>query len=300
MKQYKFKQPKKAIIPAAGFGTRFLPYTKASPKEMMPILDKPVIQHIVEDLVSAGIEDIIIVTSIEKPSIMAHFSVNKALEKKLTGKKGKEAFLKAIQDIPELADFSFVNQSDGTYGNARPVIDAMDLLTPGEPFIVFSADDIFKTEPGKPTRAQQLLAAYNKTGKTTISLYKVTKKDTEKYGIAMPGKEIEPGLVQVKDVLEKPGPEKAPSLWASLMGYILTPEILPILKEEKCLDPAGEVSLPVAINELAQKDEVYGLVLDATYHDTGNQLKYLLAVMDFALSDERFEADVRKYLEKRL
>lgn len=293
-----FVQPKKAIVLAAGSGTRFLPQTKAMAKEMLPVLDKPIIQWIIEDLVSAGVEDIICVITPEKDYIEKHFLRNEKYEQELMAKKGKEQFAEAIKKAGSLANFSFIFQEGQPKGNARPVLNAKDLLTPGEPFFVFSADDIFRCP--KQTRAQQLLEAYKLTGKTTICLQEVETKMVDKYGMVVVGKEFNDKVVQVKQVIEKPGAANTPSNLASMLGYILAPEILPIIAEEK-VDKAGEITLADSISELAENGgEVYGVAIDGVYHDMGNPTKYLEGVIDFALHDERFADDIRAYIEKSL
>ncbi|MCL2085891.1 sugar phosphate nucleotidyltransferase [Candidatus Saccharibacteria bacterium] len=294
-----FKQPKKAVILAAGSGTRFLPQTKAMAKEMLPVLDKPVIQWIVEDLVSAGVKDIICVITPEKQYIEQHFTRDKKWEDKLAKKADKKQFAEAIKAAGSLANFTFIMQGGEPLGNARPVLDARDYLTLGEPFFVFSADDIFRCPPRK-SRAKQLLDAYNLTGKTTISLQEVDRKMADKYGMVKAGSQVGEGVVRVEKVVEKPGEKNAPSNLATLMGYILTPEILPIIAEEK-VDKAGEITTADSINELIVRgDEVYGVVIDGVYHDMGNPTKYLMGVIDFALHDDRFREDIRAYIEKSL
>ncbi|MDR0887387.1 MAG: NTP transferase domain-containing protein [Candidatus Nomurabacteria bacterium] len=291
-----FVQPKKAIILAAGSGTRFLPQTKAIAKEMLPILDKPVIQWIVEDLVSAGVRDIICVITPEKGYIEKHFSRDEEYEKKLAAKKGKEMFAEAIRKAGSLANFSFIFQGGAPLGNARPVLDARDYLTPDEPFFVFSADDVFRC-PNGISRASQLLASYNLTGKTTICLQEVEKKMADKYGMVRVDGEVGKATFKVTEVVEKPGEANAPSNLATLLGYILTPEILPIVAEEK-VDKSGEITLADSINDLLLGGgEVFGCVVDGIYHDAGNPVKYVKAVIDFALNDERFAPEISEYIK---
>lgn len=294
----KYKQPTKAIIAAAGFGTRFLPQTKATAKEMMPILDKPAIQYIVEDLVDSGIKDIVIVITQAKKSIADHFTRDELLEKELV-RRGKESLLPTIGGLHSMANFTFIFQDGLPRGNAEPVLLARHLLAEDEPFLVVSADDVFRTTGKQRPRIQQLIDAYNKTGKTTITLMKVGKKNADKYGMAKPGKIIDDMVMQVDEVIEKPGVENAPSEYGSLLGYLFMPEILPIIMEEK-IDKSGEITLADSIGILAKRGGVYGAVVDATYHDTGNQLKYIQAIIDYALDDERFGDDLRTYLNGRL
>jgi len=295
--QVKFKQPRKAVLLAAGSGTRFLPQSKAVAKEMIPILDKPVIQWIVEDLVSAGITEIICVITPEKTCIEKHFTRDLQWEAELRAKPGKEQFADAIQHAGSLANFTFVMQGGAPLGNARPVLDAMPYLTPDEPFIVVSADDVFRC-PNK-TRTQQLLESYFHTGQTTMCLQKIDRRLADKYGMVAPGDKISETTIKVAGVVEKPGEANAPSDLATLLGYVLTPEILPIIAEET-VDKAGEITLADSINELIVRGgEAYGCVVDGIYHDMGNPTKYLQGVIDFALADERFSKDIKEYIKKR-
>jgi UTP--glucose-1-phosphate uridylyltransferase len=214
-------------------------------------------------------------------------------------KKGKEEFAEAIKQAGTMANFTFIMQGDEPLGNARPVLDAMPYLTPGEPFFVFSADDIFRCPNGE-TRAKQLLDAYRLTGKTTICLQEVDIKLADKYGMVKAGKKVGGSTVKVEEVVEKPGEKNAPSNLATLLGYILTPEILPIIAEEK-VDKSGEITLADSINELIQRgDEAYGTVIEGVYHDMGNPTKYLQGVIDFALHDPRFKDDIEKYIKASL
>jgi UTP--glucose-1-phosphate uridylyltransferase len=289
------KQPTKAIICAAGLGTRFLPQTKAMPKEMLPIIDRPVIQLIVEEAVAAGVTDIIIVTGSTKRAIEDHFDRSDELENELRN-RGKEDLADVIKDVAEMANFVYVRQKGTPKGNARPVLNARHLIDDDEPFFVFFADDFFRSEV---PRAQQLKVAYEKTGKSVISLIEVPKKDASKYGMAAISDEIGEGTFRITELVEKPGEENTPSTFASVGGYLLTPDIIPIIAEEK-VGIGGEITLADSINELAQNDEVYGQFIQGVWHDTGDQLKYLKAVVDTALTNEKLGADFRDYLQKRL
>ncbi len=292
---HKFRQPTKAIIPAAGLGTRFLPQTKAMPKEMLPIIDKPVIQLVVEDLVAAGVTDIIIVTGSTKRAIEDHFDRSDALEADLIS-KGKDDKAKIIREIGEMANFVYVRQKGTPLGNARPVLNARHLIDNDEPFFVLAADDFFS---GKVPRAVQMLEAYNRTGKTVISLAEVDIKDSDKYGMVEVKEDLGGGLCKLKQVIEKPGPEKTPSKLATMMGYILTPDILPIIAQEK-IGKSGEIVLADSINELAQIDDVYGQVIDGVYRDTGDPAKYLQTIVEMALEHKKYGKDFRIYLRETL
>ncbi|HEX4662322.1 MAG TPA: UTP--glucose-1-phosphate uridylyltransferase [Candidatus Saccharimonadales bacterium] len=290
-----YRQPTKAIICAAGLGTRFLPQTKAMPKEMLPIIDRPVIQLIVEEAVAAGVTDIIIVTGSTKRAIEDHFDRSYELENELRA-KGKDELAETLKNIAEMASFVYVRQKGLPKGNARPVLNARHLIDDGEPFFVFFADDFFRSDV---PRATQLKDAYNKTGKSVISLNEVDAKDADKYGMAATADDLGDGTFKITQLVEKPGADKTPSNFASVGGYLLTADILPIIAEET-VDASGEVTLSDSINKLAQKDAVYGQFIKGVWHDTGDQLKYLKAVVDTALTNEKLGADFRTYLEQRL
>lgn len=289
------KKPTKAIICAAGLGTRFLPQTKAMPKEMLPIIDRPVIQLIVEEAVAAGVTEIIIVTGSTKRAIEDHFDRSDELEAELR-EKGKHDKADQIKEVAELANFVYVRQKGTPKGNARPVLNAQHLIGDDEPFFVFFADDFFRSEV---PRAKQLLDAHEATGKSVISLIEVDKKDADKYGMAAIKEEAAGGAYQLTQLIEKPGEANTPSNLASVGGYLLTPDILPIIAEEKA-DKNGEITLADSINELAQQDEVYGRIIDGVWHDTGNQLKYIKAVVDMALENSDYSEELESYLRDRL
>lgn len=291
------KKPKKAIICAAGLGTRFLPQTKAMPKEMLPIIDRPVIQLIVEEAVAAGVTEIIIVTGSTKRTIEDHFDRSDELEAELR-EKGKTDKADQIKAIAEMANFVYVRQKGTPKGNARPVLNARHLIDDNEPFFVFFADDFFRSEV---PRAKQLLEAHEKTGKSVISLIEVDKKDADKYGMAAikRDKSDKNDIHQITKLIEKPGEKDAPSNLASVGGYLLTSDVLDLIAEEK-IDKNGEITLADSINELAQKDKVYGKIIDGVWHDTGNQLKYLKAVVDVALESDSYGKEFHEYLEKRI
>lgn len=289
------KKPTKAIICAAGLGTRFLPQTKAMPKEMLPIIDRPVIQLLVEEAVAAGVTEIIMVTGTTKRAIEDHFDRSDELESELR-QKGKNDKADEIKAIAELANFVYVRQKGSPKGNARPVLNAAHLIDDDEPFFVFFADDFFRSEV---PRAVQLIEAYEKTGKAVISLIEVDRKDADKYGMASIGQQVDEKTFEIAQLIEKPGAEKAPSNLASVGGYLLTPNILPIIAQEK-VDKSGEITLADSINELAQQGGVVGRFIDGIWHDTGDQLKYLKAVVDTALMSDKLGADFEKYLHERL
>lgn len=289
------KTPTKAIVCAAGLGTRFLPQTKAMPKEMLPIIDRPVIQLIAEEAVAAGVTDIIIVTGSTKRAIEDHFDRSDELEAELR-EKGKADKADQIKAIAEMANFVYVRQKGTPKGNARPILNAQHLIGRDEPFFVFFADDFFRSEV---PRAVQLRQAYEKTGKSVISLIEVDAQDADKYGMAAIGDDLGGGTFKINELIEKPGPEKTPSNFASVGGFLLTPDILPIIAQEKT-GKGGEMVLADSINELAGRDAVYGQFIEGVWHDTGDQLKYLMALVDVALASEAYGADFAAYLKKRL
>lgn len=289
------KKPTKAIIAAAGLGTRFLPQTKAMPKEMLPIIDRPVIQLIVEEAVSAGVTEIIIVTGSTKRAIEDHFDRSDELERELR-EKGKDDKADEIKKIANLANFVYVRQKGTPKGNARPVLNAQHLIDDDEPFFVFFADDFFRSEV---PRAKQLLEAYEKTGKSVITLIEVEPKDADKYGMAAIDKKLDSKTFELTQLIEKPGEKDTPSNFASVGGYLLTPDILPIIAQEKP-DKNGEITLADSINELAQQDKVYGCFVEGVWHDTGDQLKYIKAVVDLALESPEYGDKLADYLRLRL
>lgn len=289
------KQPTKAIICAAGLGTRFLPQTKAMPKEMLPIIDRPVIQLIVEEAVAAGVTEIIIVTGSTKRAIEDHFDRSDELEAELR-EKGKDDKADQIKAIAELANFIYIRQKGAPKGNARPILNAQHLIDDDEPFFVFFADDFFRS---RVPRAVQLKQAYERTGKSVISLIEVDKKDANKYGMAAIGDDLGGRTFRLNQLIEKPGEANTPSNFASVGGYLLTPDILPLIAKEK-VDKNGEITLAESINELAQQDAVYGQFIEGIWHDTGDQLKYLKAVVDVALESEVYGRDFADYLKNRL
>jgi len=289
------KKPTKAIIAAAGLGTRFLPQTKAMPKEMLPIIDRPVIQLIVEEAVAAGVTEIIIVTGSTKRAIEDHFDRSDELERELR-EKGKDEKADEIARIANLANFVYVRQKGEPKGNARPVLNAQHLIDDDEPFFVFFADDFFRS---KVPRAKQLLETYEQTGKSVITLIEIDPKDADKYGMAAIDTKLDSKTFELTQLVEKPGEKKTPSNFASVGGYLLTPDILPIIAQEKP-DRNGEITLAESINELAQQDKVYGRFVEGIWHDTGDQLKYIKAVIDVALESPEYGNKLKQYLIERL
>lgn len=289
------KQPTKAIICAAGLGTRFLPQTKAMPKEMLPLIDRPVIQVIVEQAVAAGVTDIIIVTGSTKRAIEDHFDRSGDLEAELR-EKGKDEKADEIKRIAELANFIYVRQKGSPKGNARPILNAQHLIDDDEPFFVFFADDFFRSETAWPL---QLKKAYQETGKSVISLIEVDKQDADKYGMASLADKKSERLFQLSGLVEKPGAENTPSNFASVGSYLLTSDIWQYLEQEK-VGKGGEIGLADSLNELARDGEVYGYFIEGVWHDTGDPFKYIKAVIDLALESDEYGDKLMEYLKQRL
>lgn len=285
------KKVRKVIIPVAGYGTRFLPVTKAMPKEMLPIIDKPVIQYIVEEAVESGITDVILVTSHTKRPVEDHFDDNFELEAWLQ-KKGKKKELKEIKRISKLANFIYVRQK-GPYGNATPVKNARDIIG-DEPFAVLFGDDVFSC-PRRP-RLRQMLDVYEEYGTPVIGALKTDTAGTKKYGIIDTGKRIRKGVYEVNGVVEKPGPKKAPSKLAGIGGYILTPDIFAEIDNLKP-KPGGEYVTLDAIASLMKQKPVYAAEIEGEYFDTGSRSEWLRANIAFALERDDLAKDVRRMLK---
>lgn len=283
---------RKVVIPVAGHGTRFLPVTKAQPKEMLPVVDKPIIQYIVEDAVRAGITDVILVTGATKRAIEDHFDRNELLEKKLL-KNGKTKKHKEIKELAELANFIYIRQK-GPYGNGSPVMDAQDLIG-DEPFAVVWGDDIWDC-PKKP-HIKQLIDVYEKYGDPVITVGLTDAEGTTKHGI-IEGTKVEPTVYQVNSIVEKPGPKKTKSRIASYGGYILTPDIF---KELKKLKPGkdGEIWLVDAIMALSKKRPVYAKLIEGTYYDTGSKLTWLKTNVEYGLKDPEIKQAFKKFLKTK-
>lgn len=283
----------KAIIPAAGFGTRFLPQTKAMPKEMIPIVDKPVIQYVVEELVDAGIKDIIIVTGWNKRAIEDHFDTNFELEM-LLQEGGKLEMLEEVRRITNLANFYYLRQK-GPKGNATPILNAQPIIG-DEPFLVLFGDDFITAEP---SRTKQLLNAYNEFQVSILGAIRTKKpEDTKRYGYAA-GKEVRKGVIKVTDLIEKPGFKNAPSNLAVVSGFVFTPDIFDCIKEVKDNLEAGKELVYIdALNILMKKQSMYAVeIKGAKYYDTGNKLEYLKTVVEFALQHEDLNGEFRSYLK---
>lgn len=288
------KKITKALIPAAGFGTRFLPQTKAMPKEMLPIVDKPVIQYVVEEIVDSGIDNIIIVTGATKRAIEDHFDVpNEDLVQNLMNGKKAEV-LEQIKHISDMANFIYIRQK-GPYGNGTPVLSGESVIE-DEPFAVVWGDEFILAEP---PRLKQMIDVYDKYGGIVISGVRIEKKeDLKRYGIA----DIEPvegNVFRVKEIVEKPEPSQAPSDIAMIGAYILPPEIFGALKRVQP-GKGGEIWLVDAINLLKNEGvPLYAVEIEnGRYYDTGNKLEYMKTVVELAREHAEIGEDFSRYLEQ--
>ncbi len=282
---------RKAVIPAAGYGTRFLPMTKASPKEMLPIIDKPVIQYVVEEAIASGIEDIIIVTGYNKRAIEDHFDHTLELENYLE-KCGKLEQLEEIRRIARLANFIYIRQK-GPYGNATPVLNAEPIIG-NEPFAVLWGDEFIYAEP---PRLKQMIEVFDKFKDPVISAVRVRKDYLNKYGIAKV-KPVEDKIFEIEEIVEKPEPDKAPSNLATHGAYILTPDIFAALKNLRA-GKGGEIWLVDGINVLKKNHKIYAREIEnGKYYDTGNKLEYLKANVEFGLQREDLKEEFKKYLKE--
>ena len=288
------KKITKVVIPAAGFGTRFLPQTKAMPKEMLPIVDKPVIQYVAEEAVESGIEDIIIVTGYVKRAIEDHFDVPNAELIKNLEVAGKEELLKHVMRISELANFIYIRQK-GAYGNGTPVLSAEPAID-NEPFAVLWGDEFIHSTP---PRLSQMIKVYEKYGGIVISGVRIEKKeDLKRYGIA-DIEQVEGNVFKINEIVEKPDPDSAPSNLATHGAYILPPEIFEALRS---LDPGkgGEIWLVDAINKLKNEGvPVYAVEIEGgKYYDTGNKLEYMKTVVELGLKHPDISEDFKKFLKE--
>lgn len=293
------KKVTKAVIPAAGLGTRFLPQTKAMPKEMLPIVDKPIIQCVVEELVNAGIEDIIIVTGYHKRTIEDHFD-RPSMELMETLRKGgveKQPLLSELERISEMANFFYVRQK-GPYGNGTPLLNVRKIIG-DDPFIYTWSDDFIKAKP--KSRFQQLLEIYEEFGCSVLASVRVrSSRDYDKYGFAG-GDEIRPGLIDVKTLIEKPGKRNAPSQLATVSGSVFTPDIFEYLDQALAnLNDGAELYYNDVLKLMLGDDKriLAAEIKGGKYYDTGNKLEYLKTVVEFALENEEFNGDFREYLKK--
>lgn len=281
----------KAVIPVAGLGTRCLPATKAIPKELLPIVDKPVIQYIVEEAVASGITEIIFISNQNKNAIEQYFSPDPALESLLKA-KGKIKELASVQALSHLATFRYIHQQE-PLGLGHAVLMAEEAVG-HEPFVVFGGDDVIAAE--HPV-AQQLMESYNQCHGSVVGVIPVDAQHVGQYGIIDMAEEIAPGLVRIKDILEKPQPHVAPSQFAVGGRWLLTPEIFDAIRET-VPDKGGEVQLTDAMRLLMKSQQTFAKTYDGTYYDCGNKIEYLKAVIAFALQRDDVGPDIAAYIQK--
>jgi UTP--glucose-1-phosphate uridylyltransferase len=290
------KLPKKAVIAAAGFGTRFLPQTKAMPKEMLPLVDKPIIQYVVEELVSVGIKDIIIVTGQAKRAIEDHFdspTEDLIANLKMGGPK-KEPLLKMVQEVSQMANFVYVRQK-GPYGNGTPLMNVAHLIG-DEPFIYTWSDDFIDATP---LRFQQLIDVYKKYDASVLACIRAkSDNDYSRYGFAA-GQEVEPGIIDANAIIEKPGKENAPSDLATVSGFLFTPDIFTYLRQaHEQMNEGDELWYNDALKLMLKdgKKIMAAEIKNGHYYDAGDKLEYMKTIVDFALRREDIGPAFREYL----
>ena len=279
----------KAVIPVAGFGTRFLPVTKALPKEMLPIVDKPVVQYIVEDLVKSGISDIIFVTGQNKRAIEDHFDYHPELEAWLE-KSGKKEQLEQIREIASLANFVYIRQK-GPYGNGTPVLNAEHLIG-NEPFVVVWGDDLYRSR--KKPHIQALMEVFKKYESPVLTAIDIDDEGTKKNAV-IEGPEVEPGLYKVEKMAEKPGPAAMKSRIGVLGAYVLTPDIFSELKKTPIRK--GELWLADAIASLAKKRELYAKKTERQFFDTGSKIGWFEANIAIGLEHPEIKDELKRLLK---
>jgi UTP--glucose-1-phosphate uridylyltransferase len=280
---------RKAVFPAAGLGTRFLPATKAQPKEMLPVVDKPIIQYGVEEAVAAGIDQIIVVTGRDKRAIVDHFDISFELEHYLKD-RGKTRELQVVRKISDMVDITYIHQKE-PLGLGHAVLMAKDLVG-NEPFAVFLADDIIRAQT---PAIRQMMDVYAQQQASVLALQRVEPEQTARYGIVKVA-HSEGRIHQVVDMVEKPEPGKAPSNLAILGRYLLKPSIFPIL-ETTHEGVGGEIQLTDALRTLAQQEKMLGLEFDGTYHDVGTVVGFLKTSVAFALERPGLREELLTYLQ---
>lgn len=285
---------RKAVIPAAGFGTRFLPETKAMPKEMLPIVDKPTIQYIVEEIKASGIEQILIISGHAKRAIEDHFDSSPELEQHLY-ESGKMDLLKEVRQVASVKIHYTRQQYMRGLGDA--ILCAKEFMD-GEPFGVILGDDVVYNGSGEPA-LKQLISQYDKTGGTIIGCQLVRPEQVSSYGIINGTPTENPDLLKVKNMIEKPSIEKAPSRFAALGRYVITPEVFKILEQTKP-GKGGEIQLTDALRVMAKNGNVYAYNFKGKRYDTGNKLGYLKATVEFALRRDDIGPEFRQYLKSLL
>ena len=285
---------RKAVIPAAGFGTRFLPETKAMPKEMLPIVDKPTIQYIVEEIKASGIEQILIISGHAKRAIEDHFDSSPELEQHLY-ESGKMDLLKEVRQVASVKIHYTRQQYMRGLGDA--ILCAKEFMD-GEPFGVILGDDVVYNGSGEPA-LKQSISQYDKTGGTIIGCQLVRPEQVSSYGIINGTPTENPDLLKVKNMIEKPSIEEAPSRFAALGRYVITPEVFKILEQTKP-GKGGEIQLTDALRVMAKNGNVYAYNFKGKRYDTGNKLGYLKATVEFALRRDDIGPEFRQYLKSLL
>ncbi len=283
---------RKAVFPVAGLGTRFLPATKSSPKEMLPLIDKPLVHYVVEEAVSSGIEDILFVTGRGKRALEDYFDISFELEA-LLQEKGKDKAFKEIRDIADMVKIFYVRQKQAM-GLGHAILCAREFVG-NEPFAVLLGDDIID---GKKPCLAQLLDVHQKYGGTVLALEQVPMENISSYG-CVKASQISDQVYEVLDMVEKPKREEAPSDLAIIGRYVLTPEIFPILEKQQP-GKGGEIQLTDALCKLLGNKAVYGCRFEGVRHDCGDKLGFLKATVDMALKREEFSAEFRAFLKGRL
>lgn len=287
------KKVKKAVIPAAGLGTRFLPATKAQPKEMLPIVDTPTIQYIVEEAIASGIEEILIITSGNKRSIEDHFDKSYELEDTLA-KKGKNELLKTVQNISNMVNIHYIRQKEAR-GLGHAVLQAKAFIN-DEPFAVLLGDDIVVNEGGEPA-LKQLINEYDKVKASIVGVQTVPMTEVDKYGIVAPSKshKAKGRLQKLSDIVEKPKVEESPSQLAVLGRYVFTPEIFDLLSTQD-EGVGGEIQLTDSIKRLLDRQAVYAYDFEGTRYDVGDKFGFVKATIDFALKNKDIKPQLEEYL----
>lgn len=288
------KKVRKAVIPAAGLGTRFLPATKAIPKEMLPIVDVPTVQYIVEEAVESGIEEILIITNSNKHCMENHFDKDYELEIRLK-ESGKMAQVKMINDIADLANIYYVRQKEPK-GLGHAVLCAKSFIG-NEPFAVLLGDDVVVNKEGDPA-LKQLISAYNKHGASVVGVQTVPQDQVSKYGIVAPNKNVlaDGRAVKLDNMVEKPSVKEAPSQMAVLGRYVLTPEIFELL-ENQGVGAGGEIQLTDAICRLIDTQAVYAYDFEGIRYDVGDKFGFIKATIDFALERPELKEQVMEYIQ---
>ena len=286
------KQVRKAIIPAAGLGTRFLPATKALAKEMLPIVDKPTITFIVEEARKSGIEDIVVVDGKNKRSIEDHFDSNPELEDNLRDKH-KDEMLKLVQETTDI-NIYFIRQSHPR-GLGDAVLTARDFIG-DEPFVVMLGDDLNNINGDAEPLTKELINSYEETGASTLAVMRVPHEDTAKYGVINPSKEVMPGLYNVTSFVEKPEPKDAPSDLAIIGRYVFTPEIFDVLAKTKP-GKGNEIQLTDAINTLNKTQRVFAHEYKGHRYDVGNKFGWIETNIEYGLKHPETKDELREYIK---